>query len=72
MRTPYTKHNLTDAQLRRLSQMVNNDPHGHGNALDALIRKGLAYEIPGGKWPHTCRPTVDGVEALKQARREGW
>jgi hypothetical protein len=71
----YTKHKLTDPQLKRLSQLVNCAPaHGHGVALDALVRKGLACRSvnPDHKYPKTHNATVDGVAALNEARRAGW
>jgi hypothetical protein len=74
----YTKHKLTDAQLRRLSVLVNGGKGATaGTAGQALLRKGLAvgsrpdpveYGFPG--WPVAATPA--GVEALAQARREGW
>ena len=84
----YTEHKLTDAQLRRLSAIVNNT-NGMaqaGTAGNALIRKGLVREL----WreevrslyeegPSYIRRVFDGREAtdagreaLAQARREGW
>ena len=70
----YTKHKLTDPQLRRLSELVNGGAHHHGVALDALVRKGLACKSvnPDHKYPKTHNPTVDGVAALNEARRAGW
>ena len=79
----YTQYRLTDAQLRRLSAIVNKTKGAakRGQAGNVLVRKGLAVEISK---PH---PTLkgmtysdyDGIEAtdagraaLEQARREGW
>jgi hypothetical protein len=74
MNKTYTAHALTDAQLRRLSQLSKGGPHGHGVALDALVRKGLAIRSanPEHKYPKTHNATVDGVAALGEARRAGW
>jgi hypothetical protein len=70
----YTRYKLSHAQLKRLSQLVNEQAHGHGVALDALVRKGLACRSanPDHKYPKTHNATVDGVSALREARREGW
>lgn len=75
MRT-YTEHKLTNAQLRRLSAIVNNTGGARaGMAGAALERKGL---IVRGNWDNDRRiltrttPTDAGVAALAQARREGW
>jgi hypothetical protein len=68
MRT-YTKHRLTDAQLRRLSALANDTKGAAtaGPAGLALMRKGLAH---GDRWPTGA--TEEGCDALVQARREGW
>jgi hypothetical protein len=78
--TTYTDHNLTDAQLARLSQIANNRPHLSGVALIALEKKGLVYEKTGpgvgvfGRMPyqHTHAITDAGVYALGLARKGGW
>ena len=75
----YTKYKLTDAQLRRLSALVNQTKGAAtaGVAGQALIRKGLAVsarkawgEDRYAEFPVAA--TEAGREALEQARREGW
>lgn len=69
----FTKHRLSDAALIRLSQIVNERAsHGHGVALDALVRRGLVERIPGASYPRTHRATDAGREALAEARAAGW
>jgi hypothetical protein len=70
----YTEHNLTDAQLIRLSQIVNSRPHNYGNALAALERKGLVIEKCGAgfKYQHSHAATPAGILALRNARLAGW
>ena len=70
----FTQHNLTNAQLRRLSQIANNRAHNYGNALAALERKGLVEEKcgPGITYQRSHAVTSLGKSALEQARREGW
>jgi hypothetical protein len=65
----YTQHKLTDAQLRRLSALVNETRSAAtaGMAGKALLAKGLAE---GKYWPE--RVTDLGRAALQQARSEGW
>jgi hypothetical protein len=72
MRT-YTQHKLTDAQLRRLSALVNETKGAAtaGMAGQALIRKGLA--VDSGRYAqYPVGVTDEGRAALQQARREGW
>ena len=69
--TTYTSHKLTPAQLKRLSQICNQQPHLHGNALSALENKRLVER----RWrcrPITHRATAAGRLALRNARSEGW
>ena len=71
----YTEHKLTDAQLRRLSALVNDTKGAAtaGMAGAALVNKGLALGSRSGGalgWP--TAPTDAGRAALAQARREGW
>lgn len=42
----WTKHKLTEAQLKRLAQLNARLPHLHGNSLSALERKGLIEKRP--------------------------
>jgi hypothetical protein len=65
----YTQYKLTDAQLRRLSALVNETRGAAtaGMAGKALLAKGLAE---GKYWPECA--TAAGRAALQQARREGW
>jgi hypothetical protein len=73
---PYTKHKISDAALQRLSAIVAGRRHGHGPALNALIRRGLvrAPDGAGDVWRFGGQflPTDAGIDALAQARREGW
>ena len=68
----YTKHKLTDAQLCRLSAIVNATKGAakHGTAGDALKRKGLVIET--GNHYDAVEATDAGRDAMAQARREGW
>jgi len=73
----YTEHKLTDAQLIRLSQIVNDRPNGFGVALQALERKGLVVrktDYAPRKYGKSCfyEPTAAGTKALFIARLEGW
>lgn len=73
----YTHHKLTGPMLKRLSQLANGHPHGHGTSLDALERRGLALERAQddpkhGGYQHSHMITAEGLRALEQARREGW
>ena len=77
MSKTYTRHKLTDAQLVRLSQIVNQHPNRFGNALYALVAKNLVYEKPDAhlmRYSKDCfyEPTGAGVLALDKARGEGW
>lgn len=79
MKKTYTQHKLTDAQLVRLSQVVNNRCTHTGMPMCALERKGLvvwnAQPFPKVRKSgiHYCvSATQEGIEALAQARREGW
>ena len=65
----YTEHKLTDAQLRRLSALVNQTKGAAtaGTAGLALLRKGLAT---GEHYPIAA--TEAGRAALARARLEGW
>ncbi len=80
----WTQHKLTDAQLGRLSELSKGRGHHHGVALDALVRKGLAQELPSDehqyfkpkKWVpgmrRTHKITSEGQAALDLARMRGW
>lgn len=70
--TTYTEHKLTDAQLRRLSAIVNATQGAakHGMAGDALKRKGLVVETSNHY--DAVEATDAGRAALTKARREGW
>jgi hypothetical protein len=73
MSTKYTTHKLTDAQLRRLSRMVNNHKGARcGQAGDALVRKGLAVYTGNLINGQPIQATELGRQALIQARAEGW
>lgn len=73
-RVKYTSFKLTDPQLRRLSQMSHGRPHGHGVALQALLRKGLVDRH--GSLDHEFGEDYSinqaGFDALIDARWEGW
>lgn len=77
MTNKYTGFKLTDPQLVRLSQVVNERPNNFGPSIHALERKGLIkrkqnfYELRCSK---DCfyHATEAGKEALKMARQEGW
>lgn len=76
MRT-YTAHKLTDAQLRRLSAIVNDDKRcaRYGTAGEALVRKELVADqelVVDGRHIIERLPTCAGRAALIQARKEGW
>lgn len=68
----YTEHKLTDAQLRRLSAIVNATKGAakHGVAGDALKRKGLVVETANHY--DAIEATEAGRAALAHARRAGW
>ncbi len=68
MAKTYTEYKLTEAQLKRLSQVVNHREPNYGTAMQALIRKNLVYENEQGK----IQANGNGVMALDQARKEGW
>ncbi len=77
----YTQHKLTDAQLIRLSQMVNGRPHKYGMALVALVNKKLVDETINfdlnayGFKRHTSTTysiNDEGREAFRAARAGGW
>jgi hypothetical protein len=79
----YTAHKLTDAQLRRLSAIINNTKGAAkgGVAADALVRKGLVREVErpcilgngNVRMVFDRREATDlGILSLLQARREGW
>lgn len=71
MSKKYTTHKLTDAQLRRLSRIVNDHPGARaGQAGAVLERKGLVERY--GRYTHEVRATAAGRQALIQARVEGW
>lgn len=78
MATTYTSHKLTQAQCRVLASFIAEaanpkHAHRHGVAGQALHRKGLIQQ--GGDIPRPtpcCTITASGIEALEQARREGW
>ena len=66
----YTKFNLTERQLRVLSQLFNNRLRNRfGPTLDVLIRKTLVGEhYTYGDY----YITDEGRDALAEARKEGW
>lgn len=70
----YTEHKLTDAQLRRLSVIVNNAKGARaGMAAIALERKGLiGYSEIAVQGRRLIEATDAGIAALAQARAEGW
>ena len=73
----YTKYKLTEPMLKRLSELNNGHKHHAGNSLTALERRGLVKERPETDhlrswYGRTHEITEEGVEALAQARREGW
>ena len=73
----FTKHKLTDPQLVRLSQIVNQRPNLFGGSLAALVRKGLVVEkesTTGLRYGKDCfyNATDAGIAAFTQARSEGW
>lgn len=75
MSRTYTEHKLTDAQLRRLSAVVNQTPGAakHGVAGAALKRKGLVTDVADFAFGCNDRIATDaGRAALEQARQEGW
>lgn len=73
MRT-YTEHKLTDAQLRRLSTIVNGSKGARcGVAGIALERKGLVVGMGDRRIATEAVAATDaGRAALVAARREGW
>ena len=79
MATTYTSHKLTPAQCRVLASFIAEaanpkHAHRHGVAAGALVRKGLIEQdgnLPRRRVP-CCSITANGIEALEQARREGW
>lgn len=72
----YTEHELTDAQLRRLSALYQYRSPKAGVALQALERKGLATTNRGrdaeGVFHLNAKITDKGIAAFQAARREGW
>ena len=83
MPTPtWTEHKLTTPQLRILSGIVNGRKHKHGMPLVALLNKRMAielveerprpYGLPSAFVVVGYEATEAGVQALKQARAEGW
>ncbi len=71
----YTQHNLTENQLRFLSQIVNKrQRNGFQPTIDVLMHHGLIVVDEARRsltWLHHDA-TEAGVEALTQARKEGW
>lgn len=72
MSKTWTKYKLTGPQLKRLSQICNDHDHLHGNALEALERKGLVRRVPDWTYPKTHAANMLGRAALEAARKEGW
>ncbi len=80
MAKTYTQHKLTNAQCKRLNQLVNGNLRWHGMALVALVRKGLVTELfkppftpdNGYHWINGYELSDTGRAAYEQARREGW
>jgi len=70
----YTKHKLTDAQLRRLSTIINKAKGARcGVAGLALERKGLVVGMADREISSDeVFATDEGRAALEQARKEGW
>ena len=70
----YTKYNLTDHMLQRLSAIVKGKEHAWGMPLKALHDRDLVAasednnQVFGGYYV----ATQEGVKALEQARKEGW
>jgi hypothetical protein len=71
----YTQHNLTENQLRFLSQIVNKrQRNGFQPTVDVLMRHGLIVVDEARRsltWLHHDA-TSAGRLALAQARAEGW
>lgn len=65
----YTSHKLTDAQLKRLHPIVHGKPHRYGMSLVALENKELVKSVGSG---FKYEATQAGIDALAQARSEGW
>ena len=77
MSKTWTKWKLTGAQCKRLSQLNNprTHTHLHGNALTALVNKGLVTSRLSGmhgkiRWNYFI--TEEGETAFETARKEGW
>lgn len=65
----FTKHHLSDTQLKFLSQICHNRQRNfRGPTLDVLLREDLIAKVSDRSYIATKR----GREALTAARREGW
>ena len=67
----YTQHKLSERQCKVLSQIVNNRLRNvFGPTLDVLVRYGLVgtYYPDGAEY----YATTSGVDALREARKQGW
>ncbi len=65
----YTEYELTDHQCRVLSQIVHSRLRNfRGPTIEVLMRFDLVAKLYGDKY----MATEKGVQALRDARQEGW